>query len=92
MNEELLELLDDDAIVFDEFESCIAGVIARFGQENIICYDYRKVIDQLMADMSEEDAVEHFYFNIIGSGLGSRTPCFLFTSESTGLTTQPSES
>jgi hypothetical protein len=43
-----------------------------------VCYDYHKVIDQLTLDMSEEDAVEHFYFNVVGSNLGEYTPCFLF--------------
>lgn len=77
MHDELLDLLEETAIIFPEFDACIAGVVARFGQDHIVCYDYRKVIDVLMQDMSEDDAVEHFHFNIIGSGLGPLTPCFL---------------
>ena len=26
--------------------------------------------------MSEEDAYEHFYYNVIGSYVGKYTPCF----------------
>ena len=28
--------------------------------------------------MSEEDALEHFYYNMIGSYVGESTPVFLF--------------
>lgn len=78
MNEELMEMLEDKAITFPEFDSCVAGIVIRANGESVVCYDYHKVIAQLMLDMSEEDAVEHFYFNVVGSNLGEYTPCFLF--------------
>lgn len=78
MNEELMEMLEDKAITFPEFDSCVAGIVIRANGESVVCYDYHKVISQLSLDMSEEDAVEHFYFNVVGSNLGEYTPCFLF--------------
>jgi hypothetical protein len=29
-------------------------------------------------EMTEEDALEHFYYNMMGSYVGENTPCFLF--------------
>jgi hypothetical protein len=80
MNEELMEMLDDETITFPEFDNCLAGVVIRANGRPVVCYDYYKVIEKLKLDMSEEDAIEHFYFNIVGSYLGELTPCFLFTS------------
>ena len=79
MNEELMEMLEDKAVTFPEFDDCVAGVVIRANGESVVCYDYYKVIAKLSLDMSEEDAVEHFYFNVVGSNLGEYTPCFLFT-------------
>jgi hypothetical protein len=61
----------------DGFDDAIIGTVERYGDaETIILYDKDKVIEILMADMSEEDAVEHFYFNIIGAYVGEGTPAF----------------
>lgn len=65
-------------IQYDDLEPCKVGVVYRFGQPPILCYDYHKVIAQYMADgMTEEEAVEHFDFNVIGAWVGETTPCFL---------------
>ena len=61
----------------DGYNDCIIGVCYRFGQEPIIAYDYDKVIEKLMEDMTEEEAVEWFEFNQIGAWVGDTTPCFI---------------
>jgi hypothetical protein len=86
MNEELMEMLEDKAVTFPEFDSCVAGIVIRANGESVVCYDYHKVIAQLSLDMPEEDAVEHFYFNVVGSNLGEYTPCFLFKNPDYALT------
>lgn len=86
MDEGLMEMLEDKAITFQEFDGCVAGVVIRANGESVVCYDYHKVIAQLMHDMSEEDAVEHFYFNVVGSNLGAFTPCFLFRNIDASIT------
>lgn len=59
----------------DEF---VIGCCIRFGQEPILAYDYKKIIEHLMEDgMSHEDAIEYFEFNIIGAWAGDETPCFI---------------
>ena len=61
----------------ESFDVAIVGVVNRFGQEPLACYDYDKILEILCEDMDYESAVEHFEFNIIGSWVGDRTPCFL---------------
>jgi hypothetical protein len=40
----IADMLDEDAIVFHEFDNCAVGVVIRFGQDPVICYDYNYVI------------------------------------------------
>jgi hypothetical protein len=50
--------------------------VERIGVQ-AICYDQDKVIEILMRDMSEEEAIEYFEFNIAGAWVGESTPFFL---------------
>ena len=62
----------------DGFNDCIEGVVERFGQNDIICYNKEKVIQKLMSDGgSYEEAVEYHEFNQLGAWLGDGTPCFI---------------
>jgi len=70
--------LDEDMVVMDGFDDCIAGICSRFGQEDIVIYDYDKIIEKLMDDgMDMAEAEEYFDFNIIGAWVGDGTPAFL---------------
>jgi hypothetical protein len=65
-------------LLMDGFDDCIKGVVVRFGQEPIACYDQWAVIEKLKNDgMSEEEAIEYFEFNQLGAWVGERTPCFI---------------
>lgn len=68
----------DEMVVMDGFDDCIAGVVERFGQPDIVCYDRARVVDSLQRDgMSSEESEEYFQFNQIGARVGDTTPCFL---------------
>ena len=71
ISEEYPELLKADG-----FDEAIIGVVERIGVQ-AICYDQDKVIEILMRDMSEEEAIEYFDFNIAGAWVGESTPFFL---------------
>jgi len=74
--EELI-VFSEKTMTADGFDDAIIGTVERYGDsETIILYDKDKVLEILMADMSEEDAAEHFYFNIIGAYVGEGTPAF----------------
>ena len=74
----LSEDLTEDMLVMDGYDDCIVGVVERFGQPPIVCYDRDKVIKAHMKDgMDYEEAEEFFEFNQIGAWLGESTPCFI---------------
>ena len=62
----------------DYFDTAIIGLAQRIGMD-VICYDKEKVLELLCVkeEMTYEDAIEHFEFNIIGSWVGETTPVFL---------------
>lgn len=65
-------------VVMDGYNDCIIGVVERFGQNPIVCYDKDKIIFRLESDgMDRNEADEFFYFNQIGAWVGDSTPCFL---------------
>tara|TARA_Y100000310_G_scaffold340521_1_gene436581 strand:- start:1167 stop:1442 length:276 start_codon:yes stop_codon:yes gene_type:complete len=59
------------------YEEAIIGIADRFGMQSSVAYDYDKVIEILARDMSYEEAVEYFDFNIIGAWVGETTPLFI---------------
>ncbi len=70
--------ITEDMLIMDGYDECIVGVVERFGQPPIVCYDRDKVIKAHMKDgMDYEEAEEFFEFNQIGAWLGESTPCFI---------------
>ena len=74
---EEVEEVEEEIIIYDEFEDAIIGLADRFGMDTSVAYDYDKVIKILMEDMSYEEAVEYFDFNVIGGWVGDSTPVFI---------------
>ena len=73
----------DGALIMDGFDDCIAGIVERIGQPDIICYDRDKVLDKLISQgMTDEEAVEYFEYNQKGAWMGEGTPCFIRKLES----------
>lgn len=68
-----------DLLFMDGYDDCIVGVVERFGQPPILCYDKELVLLQIAKDsgMSEADAEEWFEYNQIGARMGESTPCFI---------------
>jgi len=78
--DEYAEQNDLELTRMNGFDDCIAGLVNRFGQPTIVCYDLQKVLAKLQADgMTREEAEEWFEFNMIGAWVGEGTPCFLDT-------------
>ena len=77
---------DNELLLMDDYDDAIVGLVDRFGQPTIVCYDKEKVIEKLMADgMTDEEALEWFEYNQIGAWMGETTPCFLSAIESKKL-------
>ena len=53
----------DETLKADGFDDCIVGIDSK----QRLVYDEEKIIKKLMNDMTHEEAVEFYYFNIEGS-------------------------
>lgn len=63
---------ETEFLIADGFDDAIIGY--HPGTERLI-YSISKSIEILIAEgMSEEDATEHFYYNVEGSYVGEKTP------------------
>jgi hypothetical protein len=68
---------DDEFLKADGFDDAVIGVEANSMR---LVYSIEKCIDILIGDdMSEEDAVEHLSYNVLGSYVGEQTPIFIYT-------------
>jgi hypothetical protein len=81
MHERVREYLSDvnpEAMMADGLEEACVGVMMRFGQSPVALYDYDKCIEVFMKEgSSEEEAIEHFEFNVMGAWVGDGTPAFM---------------
>lgn len=66
---------EEDFLKADGFDEAILGVEASSMR---LIYSTRKIIEILKADMSEEDALEHFEFNIMCAYVGDKTPIYCY--------------
>ncbi len=72
MIEQILEQYEkENFLKADGFDGAIIGV----DETNMrLVYSVSKCIEILMKDMSEEDAIEYFNFNVSGAYVGEKTP------------------
>lgn len=77
--EELVEEAGNPDILFaDGFDDALIGYIEIAGGNTVALYDYGICIEKLIHrdGMSEEEAVDFFYYNVVGSYVGEHTPAF----------------
>ena len=75
MLEEILEYYPDETFLkADGFDDAVIGV--EIAEPMRLVYSVKRVIEILITEdeMSMEDALEHFEFNIRGSYVGEQTP------------------
>ena len=75
MLEEILEYYPEETFLkADGLDSAVMGV--QVSDPMRLIYSVTKIIEHLVTedDMSVEDAIEHFEFNIRGSYVGEQTP------------------
>jgi hypothetical protein len=74
--DEILERYQDESFLkADGFDEAIIGVDEK---EMRLIYSVSKCIEILCRDMSEEDALEHFDYNVSGSYMGDKTPIWCY--------------
>src|SRR4051812_2902626 len=68
----------DGLLLADGFEGAFLGIGERVGELAIAVYDGDKAIEILVASgLNEEEAREHFSFNVTGAWVGDQTPMFI---------------
>jgi hypothetical protein len=71
-NKEILAEMEGEYLIADGFDEAIIGTV-----NDIVVYSKIKCIEILKQDMSEEEAIEYYYFNVVGSYVGEKTPMFV---------------
>ena len=78
MNPEIDELVDGALVMGprDQLDKCIIGV-TYYGDK--VIYDVNLVLKSLMEDqgMTDEEALDWFEYNMVGSYMGDGTPVFM---------------
>jgi hypothetical protein len=71
--------LNPEAIVLDDLDEAILGIITMHGSLPILMYSVKGIIAILLKrdEMTEEDAWEHFGFNIACLYAGEYTPMLI---------------
>jgi len=76
MLEEILENHPDETFLkADGFDEAIIGLDEKSGR---LIYSTTKCLEILVKDeeMTMEEAIEHFYYNVSGAYMGEQTPIF----------------
>ena len=78
---EHLAEINEEAIIYDNLEEALVGIGHRFGMQGIAIYDLDKVFKELEKmlgpECSQEDVIEYFDYNVMGTWAGEYTPIFI---------------
>ena len=77
LTKDFIDTMAEGAIILDGFEDCIIGITEECGNGPRLLYSVKSIINKLMDDMSEEDALEYYQYNILGGYFGEQNPIFL---------------
>ena len=75
--EEIIEQYPDEEILkADGFDNCILGYEYNWDGNIRLIYSVKAMLEELVVSegMTEEDAIEHFEYNIRGGYVGEKTP------------------
>lgn len=76
IREELAEL-NPEALTADGFDEALVGVGRQFNKA-LAVYSYEACVAVLIGQgLSEQEAIEHMEFNVVGAYMGEHTPIFL---------------
>ena len=80
LTQEVINELAEGAVILDGFEDCIVGISEEFGNGPRILYSRDKILEILQTrdEMSFEDALEFYDFNILGMFAGDQNPVMLY--------------
>ncbi len=68
--------IDDQTMFAEGFEEAFLGLGTQAGKQ-VAVYNKQKIFEILQKEMSSEEAVEYYQFNMECAFVGERTPVFL---------------
>ena len=76
-----LEFIEDnypDVLIADGFDDAIMGIVERYGMNPVVLYNKNKCLKILQKrdGMTESEAIDFYYYNIVGAYVGEHTPCY----------------
>ena len=76
---EALSQDNPEALLADGLEDAFVGYGYAFGSKALAIYDEEKCIEIFMKrdEMTREDAIDFFYYNVKGAFVGDGTPIFM---------------
>jgi len=79
MTREEISEINPDALLLDGFDEAIIGMAERINLGPVVAYDIEKIIDIMIErdEMTYEEAMEFFDFNIQGAWMGEFTPIYI---------------
>jgi len=74
--DKIIQELDGEILIADGFDEAVIGYVHN---DNRLVYSVTKCIDILCTehDMTIEDAVDYFEFNVCGAYVGENTPLWI---------------
>lgn len=77
LTREVINELAEGAVILEGFDDCIIGISEEFGNGPRIVYSKNKIIQKLMVGIDYEEALDFYYYNILGGYFGEQNPIFL---------------
>lgn len=77
INREIIDELAEGAIILEGFDDCVIGISEEFGNGPRLIYSKNKIIQKLMVGIDYEEALDYYYYNILGGYFGEQNPIFL---------------
>lgn len=71
--------INPEALLIDGFDEAIIGMAERINLGPVVAYDVQTILKIMVErdEMTYEEAVEYFEFNILGAWAGDNTPIFI---------------
>jgi hypothetical protein len=66
---------EETFLVLDGFDKAIIGVDEK---NMLLIYSVKKCLKILEKEMSNEDAIDYFYYNVVGSCVAEKSPILCF--------------
>ncbi len=78
LREDISEI-NPEALLIDGFDEAIIGMAERINLGPVVAYDVQTILKIMIErdEMTFDEAIEYFEFNILGAWAGDNTPIFI---------------